>query len=166
MLHYNGLIKCLNNKVFTDILIDNNIISKSEYEEFKSELVMPNPFPDSFYTEYCIELNKSEARKLFEDKNYEQLMLETFAFINSMTGKNRPSNILNITCFGCIYDEFLNVDSCYTSDKTYFSINIDKSNSIYFNTKTHKFYNSKKEKIKDIVNFEDYDVIRVSYIYF
>lgn len=163
MSHYNGLIKCNNNKIFTDILINNGIISKEELDKNKDKLIMPIPFPSGYTTEDCINYRKNNARKLFEEGNYEQLMLETFAFLNNMCYNEKPNDILNIVCTGD-YDENRQIlYSCYTGNKIYYSSK-DNKETIYFDDSDYKFYDSNNQKIQ-VVNFDDYDVIRVSYSY-
>lgn len=162
MSHYSGLIKCTNNKFFGNILISNGIISLEEYNSKKDSLVMTNPFPGGYATEDCIRYKKDRARKLFDEGNYDQLMLETFAFLNSMDSNERSNDVLNIVCHGEYDDEKLKLYSCYATNKAYYRSR-DSDEIFYFDQETYKFYNSEKEEVSSPVNFDDYDIIRVSY---
>lgn len=168
MAHYNGLIKCSKNKVFTDILIKQGIITEEELVKYFDKLVMPKPFPNSHMSEECIKYRKDNARKLFDQGNYEQLMIEAFAFLNSMGPDERPNCVLNIICFGKFEEQILTVYSCYSSNNNHYmtdSIGNGNKSDLYFDTEEFKFYDKDKKQIDYIVDFDDYEIIRVSYGY-
>lgn len=159
---HNGLIKCENSKMFTEILIDKNIITRKELSKNEDKLIMPNPFPENFQTK--VSINRETARKLFDIKKYEELMLEVYSFVNGLDGAYRPDDLLNISCYGKGIE--LIVDSCYTSKKNFYRRKIDNKDTVYFNTESHKFFDENHEELDNLVNFDDFDAISVSYIYF
>ena len=85
-------------------------------------------------------------------------MLETFAFLNGMYPNEISNDVLHIVCLG----EKLKLYSCFSTDKSYY-LSKNSNEIFYFDQETHKFYNPDKKEINTIVNFDDYDIITVSY---
>lgn len=64
-MEHHGWIKNTNNRIFTDLLVKNSLISKEEWEEHQDELVLPHEFKSYFGVVNCSKLKSNNRGGVF-----------------------------------------------------------------------------------------------------